>query len=205
MANEIGIIGQMYQNRKNKKVGVIESRNDKYKTLMMRDPDGNSFSIVYSTFKSDWRTYSGDEVAETSTQVEEKKEKVKKAEKKLEKPAKKEKISKEDKVEATGALYELVSSLVEKSNSGLSVKLNSIGGVNVKKGHKTICGTWVSDVPGIYSLYTNMEIEFSEKVGDVEFTHNDKWTLKNRHRMKNIKQAVNEVLQKYISDTKEEK
>lgn len=201
MVNEVGIIGQMYESRRSKKIGVIESRNDKYRTLMMRAPDGNSFTITYSTFKSDWRKYQGNEVAETSTQVEEKREKVKKAEEKLEKPAKTEKIkiSRSEKVEASGALYDLVSSIVEKSEGNLSVKLNSKGGVIVRRGHKTVCGAWVSDIPGIYSLYTNLDMSSSDVFKDAEFEHRDNWKLKNRYRMKNIKEPVIATINQYVS------
>ena len=34
VVNVPGIIGQMYEDRKSKKVGVLESRDEKFKTLM---------------------------------------------------------------------------------------------------------------------------------------------------------------------------
>lgn len=69
-SKEIGVIGMTYENRKSKKRGVLESRDDKYMTLMMRDEDGKQFNITYGTFSSSWRQYKGDDVIETSTQVE---------------------------------------------------------------------------------------------------------------------------------------
>lgn len=68
---EVGIIGQTYENRVSKKIGVLESREEKFKTLLMRDENGNSFNVSYSTFKSSWRKYAGDKVIQTSSQVEE--------------------------------------------------------------------------------------------------------------------------------------
>lgn len=77
-----GIIGQMYENRRKPgEFGVLESRDEKYKTLMFRDSEGKSFAIAYSSFRSNWRKYTGDEVVETSTQ---KQEEAKKEEQKLE-------------------------------------------------------------------------------------------------------------------------
>jgi hypothetical protein len=66
-----GVIGQMYQNRKRPdEIGVLESRDEKYKTLMFRDNEGKHFNIQYSTFRSNWRKYQGDAVIETSSQKE---------------------------------------------------------------------------------------------------------------------------------------
>ena len=79
MANEtvtLGVVGQMYQNRKKpEEVGVLESRDEKHKALFFRDADGKSFNVQYSTFRSYWRKYTGEEVVETSTQKEQKAQK----------------------------------------------------------------------------------------------------------------------------------
>ena len=76
--NEVGVIGQMYEDRKTGRVGVLEERNTKFKSLMFRDTEGATFNIVYSTFRSNWRKYQGDKVIKTSTQVEEEKVETKK-------------------------------------------------------------------------------------------------------------------------------
>lgn len=66
-----GVIGETYQDRKHPdKLGVLESRDEKFKTLMFRDKEGNTFNIQYSTFRSQWRKYQGDEVLQTSSQKE---------------------------------------------------------------------------------------------------------------------------------------
>ena len=51
----VGIIGQKYEDRKTGKCGVLEGRDDKYKTLMFRGEDGSTFSISNSSFRSNWR------------------------------------------------------------------------------------------------------------------------------------------------------
>ena len=52
---EVGIIGQKYEDRTTGKIGTLESRDDKCKTLMMIDSEGKGFSISYSSFRSKWR------------------------------------------------------------------------------------------------------------------------------------------------------
>lgn len=63
----LGVIGQKYEDRKTGKSGVLESRDEKYKTLMLRGDDGVSFNICNSTFRSNWRKVKEDveDVAET--------------------------------------------------------------------------------------------------------------------------------------------
>ena len=52
---EVGIIGQKYEDRTTGKIGVLDSRDDKCKTLMMIGADGKAFSVSYSSFRSKWR------------------------------------------------------------------------------------------------------------------------------------------------------
>lgn len=61
--SEIGVIGQMYEDRRTKKRGKLVERDDKYKTLLMESEDGKSFNVSYGGFKSNWR--SCDEPVET--------------------------------------------------------------------------------------------------------------------------------------------
>lgn len=61
----VGIIGQKYEDRKTGKCGVLESRDEKYKTLMFRGDDGLTFSISNSSFRSNWRKVK-EEVVETA-------------------------------------------------------------------------------------------------------------------------------------------
>lgn len=53
--SEIGIIGQLYEDRRTKKQGKLLERDAKFKTLLMESSDGKSFNITYGGFKSNWR------------------------------------------------------------------------------------------------------------------------------------------------------
>lgn len=53
--SEIGIIGQMYEDRRTKKRGKLIERDNKFKTLLMESEDGKSFNITFGGFKSNWR------------------------------------------------------------------------------------------------------------------------------------------------------
>lgn len=55
MSNEVGLIGQKYEERKSGRTGVLISRDEKYRTLCMQADDGSTFNISNSTFKSNWR------------------------------------------------------------------------------------------------------------------------------------------------------
>lgn len=61
--SEIGIIGQIYEDRRTKKRGKLIERDDKYKTLLLESEDGKSFNISFGGFKSNWRSV--DEPIET--------------------------------------------------------------------------------------------------------------------------------------------
>ena len=122
---EVGIIGQMYENRKSKRVGVLESREEKYKTLMLRDSEGKSFNITYSTFRSDWRKYNGEELIQTSTQVEEERTKEEKREEKskkvVESKQKSVRLAAEEKIKVIRATEDIVESRIKKSGADLKV------------------------------------------------------------------------------------
>lgn len=67
----VGIIGQMYEDRKTGKKGRLDSRNEKYKTLMLVGEDGKSFSISNSTFRSNWRKFHEETEQTVETQTAE--------------------------------------------------------------------------------------------------------------------------------------
>lgn len=62
----VGIIGQKYEDRKTGKSGVLESRDDKYKTMMFRADDGTTFNVSNSSFRSNWRKVKSED--ETATE-----------------------------------------------------------------------------------------------------------------------------------------
>lgn len=69
--SEIGIIGQMYEDRRTKKVGKLVERDEKYKTLLFESEDGKSFNVSFGGFKSNWRKYESVEATEESIKLEE--------------------------------------------------------------------------------------------------------------------------------------
>lgn len=144
---EVGTIGQMYENRKTKQFGVLESRDDKYKTLMFRDKDGKSFNVTYATFHSAWRKYAGSEIIETSTQKEEKKsqkkDEVAKAEKVVQKDlTEKPKIDNKTKVETVKALKTLMEKIIQDKGYKFEIKTSYKGGLKIKHKRKNILEVW---------------------------------------------------------------
>ena len=210
--NEVGIIGQMYEDRKTKKVGVLESREPKYKTLMLRDPEGKTFNITYSTFKSNWRKYTGDVVAQTSTQVEEKKEEVKKAETKKKVEAKKEienqtkevKITTEQKVKAVRALDDILTAMIEKKGYDLKTLRTSKGGLILRYKKKSLIEVWLVHKLNVYSLRMTEAIDAYMKNVDTtrEIIPNEK---KNnvRRRFPMTNEALESVMDKVLDGLNE--
>lgn len=55
MSDTIGVIGQKYEDRKSKKVGVLLGRDAENKKLSFLDDNAEPFHISYAAFKSNWR------------------------------------------------------------------------------------------------------------------------------------------------------
>ena len=71
-AKVVGVIGQAYEDRTTGKIGVLESRDDKCKTLMLIDEGGKGFNVSYSSFRSKWRKYVEEEKEVIQDEVKEK-------------------------------------------------------------------------------------------------------------------------------------
>lgn len=177
--SEVGIIGQMYENRKSKKIGVLESRDEKFKTLLFRGDDGSSFNVNYSTFKSNWRKYDGDKLIQTSSQVEDAKEEeaaeAVEAEKIVKKAAVK-KISEEDKAKA---VHSMCSRIEKVSNGRFNVRTSTKGNVNLYAGRKKFAEVWLHLRDEAFEIcirpafYEGAGLSF---VGEVEYKEN--WIFK---------------------------
>lgn len=216
--NEVGIIGQMYEDRKSKKVGVLESREPKYKTLMLRDNEGKSFNITYSTFRSNWRKYQGEEVIETSTQkeesrVEEQKE-VKEVEKEIKKKSESPKFSTEAKVKAVRALEKFIEEHISTNGANLAIVRNSRGGVIVRNSAKKRMGTafevWCKYGIDMYDIFFNYAIaetvdedEFNSlaTMPNVTYTEHETWKLRHGYRVPNTELGA--FLDKLINMSKD--
>lgn len=195
---EVGIIGQMYEDRKTKKRGVLESREPKYKTLMLRDTDGKSFNITYSTFKSNWRKYQGEEVAETSTQVEEKEvekqAETKKVEKAISEKSDTVRFSTEEKVKAVRALEKFIDERLSANKSELKVSRNSRGGVIVGHSRFTAFEVWVKYGIDMYDIFfrdviadsmDESEFKALAETSKTTYKEHETWPLRHGYRVPN--------------------
>lgn len=189
-ATDPGVVGQTYEHRKTHKVGVLESRETKYKTLLMRDREGHTFNVMYSTFRSDWRKYTGDDVIQTSSQVTEAETKVEQKEQKasetVKKVAEKAEITKVDKAEIekiTEEAKNLVDAALTKAKKEYIAKIGGRGGkmncVRVKNGKKNLFEIWVQG--DTFQLFTSADVfkalDFPEKFGEVKPEVHPKFNL----------------------------
>lgn len=55
MSDNIGVIGQKYEDRKSKKSGTLVLRDDATKKLSFLDENAEPFQVSYAAFKSNWR------------------------------------------------------------------------------------------------------------------------------------------------------
>ena len=55
MSDTIGIIGQKYEDRKSKKIGILLDRDEANKKLNFLDTNAEPFQVSYAAFKSNWR------------------------------------------------------------------------------------------------------------------------------------------------------
>jgi len=106
--SEVGIIGQIYEDRRTKKQGKLLERDEKYKTLLLQSDDGKSFNITFGGFKSNWR-----KIDEPEQTVEEAMQEVELTE---EKPKKKVKPKVKD-AEGILAYEDIFNSYVDSLNS----------------------------------------------------------------------------------------
>ena len=214
--DEVGIIGQMYEERKPNKsgvqrVGVLESREKKFKTLMMRDREGKTFNITYATFKSNWRKYQGEEVIQTSTQIEEKKAEEKKEVAEAKKEVKKEKVAKptaEERVKEVRALRRLVEESAKSSTVELDTRVLSKGGIIIKaKGKKrTLVEVWVpSSLPDVYSFRMREDVDkYIETDVKREYLPKDVACVRYRPKREDFESFMSVIvsaIEKFVEDT----
>lgn len=208
--SEPGIIGQMYEDRKSKKRGVLESRETKYKTLMFRAEDGSSFNITYSTFRSNWRKYVGDEIVQTSTQVEEQRAEEEKREESNKQIVEsksevvKTKISTEEKVKKVRAVEELIVSKIKSLNTDtIKTTRTGRGCVIVQYKKKTLFEIWTKfgldkfDICVLDDVATSDEKKFKAIIANTEYVNKEKWHLPHLFRIGNdaFNEKVNALLE----------
>ena len=198
--SEVGIIGQMYENRKSKKIGVLESRDEKFKTLLFRGDDGSSFNVNYSTFKSNWRKYEGDKLIQTSTQVEDAKEEAAAEAAEAEKIVKKAAVKRISKVEKFKLIRDLQLKTEEIVAGRFIVGTDSRGCVAIKQGNRKFAELWLIPEYSAFEMairediYTGAKLSF---MNDVEFK--DNWRLPYLVRGISLEYAADTI--KYLVDT----
>lgn len=203
-------VGQMYENRRTKKVGVLEEADEKYKTVLMRDDEGNSFNITYSTFKSNWRKYTGDKVIQTSSQVEETKEEVQETEKK----SRRKRLSREEVYRTIDSSYKIVCNITNNDYEGFDAKLSTKGGILIKVGNSKLCEFWVKPQTNTFNVrlpenYLNPLKEdgfVSDGIEEVYF-ENEKTCLKYSIRgfaLDMLDEIVRQTLDKILNVMEEE-
>lgn len=196
--NNANKIGQMYEERKSGRVGVIESVDEKFKTYMMRDKEGKSFNITFATLKSNWRKYQGEEVVQTSTQVEEQKaeeeKKVEQAEKVVKERTSSVSLSTEEKVKAVRALETVIEEHIKSNDSVLSVSRKSRGGVIVRYKKFSVFEVWVKYGLDKYDFFFRRDVastltakEFKSIAAETsaEYKEREDWPLGHIYRVSN--------------------
>lgn len=230
MAETVGIIGTTYENRKTKKRGVLESREEKFKTLMMRDNEGKSFNITYSNFKSNWRKYQGEDVIKTSSQITE--ERVEAEEKAIaakdniatqtvpqkETSSKKKSTIKrlfdnQGKAEVASNIEAIVKGCLTEPDIGLLAKRSAKLGILVKQNGRTKFEVWpMFDKNPITHVRICMkkelwdEVVFSKKVGDVVAEYHEAWKMQFGAQIPvdALDEAVRCIIQAYIKISNKE-
>ena len=225
--------GQMFENVRTGRIGVIESNDKIYKTLLMRDVDGNSFNVSYATFRRMWKEYEGDVKLETSAQ---KTRKEKDFEKKFEKA--KNNLKEEDPevhtktVKAqwlepsecdriTADTRTVVEKYLKSNKLTDQIIIADIKKhcVVLKYKNKRILEIWpklTRYTVGNTAMYMKKdlwdEVVFSKKVGMVEATIHDTWNMTHTFSVKNelfeaaldcVLKAIKEVIEKDLEEKEE--
>ena len=194
MQREVGTIGQRYENRKNKKTGILEERDEKHKQLIFKSDDGSSFIVMYSTFRSDWRKVKD---GESEVKIDTKKPETKNPETKpvKEKSETKPVSNKKDKILTDKEHQELrmqtmdalVSELESAGLSDYNVKITTKNkGIIVKHGKPRKMELYVVNKDKVfYSIYFGCEVDLPKTYG-ATYDYFPSYKLKHRYRMDDL-------------------
>lgn len=211
--SEVGIIGQTYEERKSGKLGVLEGRKEKFKTLLMRDVNGQSFDINYSTFRSNWRKYQGEAVVQTSAQKAEEaqtvKEELKEAKKEMAKSTETTiKFDRKERMDAIKALRVVLADSIKDAKYPLEIVNLSKGGTVVKLVGKkrTMFEIWLPlRYPDIYSFRLRDDLnKFVETDEPSEFLEKDVNCIRYRPKRENFDvmlKALLTAIEKFVDET----
>jgi hypothetical protein len=187
MQREVGTIGQRYENRKNKKTGILEERDEKHKQLIFKADDGSSFIVMYSTFRSDWRKVKD---GESEVKIDTKKPETKPVKEKSDKPV----SNKKDKALTDKEHHELrmqtMDAVVEATESlGLDCKVRITGktkGISVKMGKFNNMEVYVENKDTVrYVIFVRNEVQLPKTYG-AEYEYHDNFNLKHKYIMSDL-------------------
>lgn len=175
---EVGVIGNSYEEKATGRVAVIEDRDSKFRTLMMRDREGVGFNITYSTLKRDWKKYSGEDVVLTADQkVEaendkeaEKTKKVNKAKRVLKEVNEAVSVPKVDKTKAENALRDIITNTINsrEDNPGFKITKNMRGGIKVYYKNHLLFGVYIRPIESKYTFDTFDAVADVLDFGDID-------------------------------------
>lgn len=209
MRKEVGTIGQRYENRKNKKTGILEERDEKHKQLIFKADDGSSFIVMYSTFRSDWRKVKDGE-SEVKIEINKPETKLVKSKSDNTLSNKKDKVltDKEHQELRMQTMDTLVSELESAGLSDYNVKIISKSkGIIVKHGKPRKMELYVVNRDKVfYSIYFGCEVDLP-KTYDATYDYFPSYKLKHRYRMDDLhlKEFIKILKTENTNNDKEEK
>lgn len=206
MQSELGVVGQKYENRKNKKTGILEERDEKKKQLFLRSDDGKSFIVMYSTFRSDWRKVNEGE-SEIKIEPADKPKPVKSEKKSTsEKIPKKNILSDKEHMELRMKVMDDIIEAVESAGLNFTVRITGKSkGIMVKNGRCRVMEVYVVNKDKVfYSVYFGKKLDLPKTYG-VTYDYFESYRLQHRHRMDDLhlKEFINVL--KEENSNKEEK
>ena len=187
MQKEVGTIGQRYENRKNKKTGILEERDEKHKQLIFKADDGSSFIVMYSTFRSDWRKVKD---GESEIKIEPKKSESKPVKEKpvSDKSNKKEKAL-TDKEHQELRMQTMDEVIEATENAGLECKVRITGktkGISIKMGKSNNMEVYVENKDSVrYVIFVRNEVQLPKTYG-AEYEYHDNFNLKHKYIMSDL-------------------
>lgn len=194
MHKEIGTIGQRYENRKNKKTGILEERDEKHKQLIFKADDGSSFIVMYSTFRSDWRKVNAGEseikITPKVSKSDVKSENVKKTKNNPEKKtvskldrALSDKEHKELRMKVMDEITESLESLGVNANVRITGKTK---GISVRIGKSNKMEVYVVNSTKVkYVIFFRQEVQLPKTYG-AEYTFHETFNLKHKYVMDDL-------------------
>lgn len=182
-------VGEKYENRRNHKTGVIEEVNDKFKTVILRDSDGKSFNLTFSTIRSNWRKAKDDDEKTEEELKAEKKAKAKAereqeiAEMTVEERAEIGKLTKEDKVKIFEKERHFIEGIAEEYE-GIHARTTVKQAIRMKRGRTVFSEVYLHPAVSLFNirlkayLYEALSDNFSDYEVKKFDSHNHPYSVR---------------------------